>query len=77
MHMPDMNGIDATREIRQREALTGIHIPIVAMTASTSPDDHRNCFDAGMDDFLAKPVSLESLEAILKRWVTEKAQKEA
>ncbi len=72
MHMPEMGGIEATKEIRRRETANGIHIPIVAMTASTSPDDHKNCFDAGMDDFLAKPVSLESLDAVLKRWVTEK-----
>ncbi|MBA3871440.1 MAG: response regulator, partial [Anaerolineae bacterium] len=71
MHMPVMGGIEATKEIRRHEAAQNIHIPIVAMTASTSPDDHRNCFAAGMDDFLAKPVGLESLEAILKRWIKE------
>ncbi len=74
MHMPAMDGIEATQEIRRREAANGFHIPIVAMTASTSPDDQRNCLDAGMDDFLAKPVSLESLEAVLKRWIEEPVQ---
>ncbi len=72
MHMPQMNGIEATKEIRQHEESAERHIPIVAMTASTSPDDHRNCFDAGMDDFLAKPVSIESLKAVLERWIKEK-----
>ena len=73
LHMPILNGIAATQAIREREAVQSgsNHIPIVAMTASTSPDDHRNCIDAGMDDFLAKPVSLESLDAILKRWTPQ------
>ncbi len=73
MHMPVMGGIEATREIRRAEMVTNRHIPIVAMTASTSPDDHRNCIDAGMDDFLSKPVSIDSLQAILERWIKEKS----
>ncbi|MBI1279020.1 MAG: PAS domain S-box protein [Anaerolineaceae bacterium] len=72
MHMPNMNGIEATREIRRREAGTDVHIPIVAMTASTAPDDQRNCFEAGMNDFLSKPVGIESLKLVLDRWVKEK-----
>ncbi len=72
IHMPELSGIEATKEIRRLEAASGKHIPIVAMTASTLPEDHRNCFDAGMDDFLAKPVNLESLQAVLERWVKEK-----
>jgi len=76
MYMPVMGGIEATKEIRRREAAHNIRVPIVAMTASTSPDDHRNCLAAGMDDFLAKPVGLESLEAILKRWVKEPTEEQ-
>ncbi len=72
MHMPNMGGIEATREIRRREQAANLHIPIVAMTASTAPDDQRNCFDAGMDDFLSKPVGIEALQTVLERWVKEK-----
>lgn len=72
MHMPNMGGIEATREIRSREEGADVHIPIIAMTASTAPDDQRNCFDAGMNDFLSKPVGIESLKTILERWVKEK-----
>ncbi|MCA0457391.1 MAG: PAS domain S-box protein [Chloroflexi bacterium] len=69
LQMPDMNGIETTIEIRSLEQHLGSHIPIVAMTASTSPDHHRACIEAGMDDFLSKPVGIEALEAVLERWV--------
>jgi len=73
MHMPTMGGIEATREIRRSEQESANpHIPIIAMTASTAPDDQRNCFDAGMDDFLSKPVGIESLKIVLERWIKEK-----
>jgi len=72
MHMPGISGIEATRQIRLIEQASGRHIPIIAMTASTAPDDQRNCFDAGMDDFLAKPVGIGALQTILERWVKEK-----
>lgn len=72
MHMPGMSGIEATRQIRRIEESSGRHIPIIAMTASTAPDDQRNCFDAGMDDFLSKPVGIGALQTILERWVKEK-----
>lgn len=74
MHMPDMNGIEARQAIRRRELTSSVRTPIVAMTASITPDDHKNCLEAGMDDFLGKPVRLEALEAVLKRWVVEKRQ---
>ncbi len=74
MHMPTMGGIEATREIRRSEGeAANLHIPIIAMTASTAPDDQRNCFDAGMDDFLSKPVGIESLKIVLERWIKEKS----
>jgi PAS domain S-box-containing protein len=65
MQMPNTNGLDATRQIR---ALTGYHdIPIIAMTANVFVDDKALCLEAGMDDFLAKPVNPAMLFATLLR----------
>ncbi len=69
LQMPEMNGIETTIEIRNREQQLGSHITIVAMTASTSPDHHRACLEAGMDDFLSKPVGIEALQAVMERWI--------
>lgn len=63
IQMPEMNGIEATRAIRQLEALEGgKHVPIVAVTAFALEQDRKNCADAGMDDFLAKPYKPHELE---------------
>ncbi|GAA5321031.1 MAG: hypothetical protein Aseana_30950 [Candidatus Pelagadaptatus aseana] len=70
--MPEMDGFDATRAIReleQKQGKEGRHIPIVAMTAHTEDSDKASCFAAGMDDYLAKPVRYEDLEARLIRWL--------
>lgn len=67
--MPGMDGFDATAAIRKNETLTGQHIPIVAMTASAMRGDREHCLTAGMDDYLAKPVTLEQLRAALARWL--------
>jgi CheY-like chemotaxis protein len=65
MQMPNINGLDAARQIR---ALTGYHdIPIIAMTANVFVDDKARCLEAGMDDFLAKPVNPATLFATLLR----------
>jgi CheY-like chemotaxis protein len=67
--MPEMNGFEATREIRRREERDGGHVPIVAMTAHALEGDRDRCLEAGMDDYLAKPVSVGALERALQRWV--------
>jgi two-component system sensor histidine kinase/response regulator len=67
--MPEMDGFEATREIRLREKLSGRHVPIIAMTANAMQGDRARCLDAGMDDYIAKPVRTEELKAILERWV--------
>ena len=68
--MPVMDGYSATRIWRQREADTGqSHLPIIAMTANAMAGDRQKCLDAGMDDYLAKPVSRQLLEETLAHWL--------
>jgi PAS domain S-box-containing protein len=66
VQMPDMDGLEATRQIRVK--YTGAKRPwIIAMTANAMDSDRKNCFDAGMDGYLSKPVRIEALEAELVR----------
>ena len=67
--MPVMDGYEATRQWRAHERDAGGHLPIVAMTANAMPSDREKCLQAGMDDYLAKPVSIGELRAMLDRWV--------
>jgi PAS domain S-box-containing protein len=74
MQMPVLNGREATREIRMREGSQGqASVPIIAMTASATADDRKACLAAGMDDFVAKPVQRDALEAALRRWLPRQA----
>ncbi len=68
-HMPEMDGFAATRAIRGSETGSESHLPIVAMTADARTEDHQNCLLAGMDDYISKPTSLESLRNVLDRWL--------
>jgi signal transduction histidine kinase/DNA-binding NarL/FixJ family response regulator len=56
VHMPVMNGLEATRELRRREGATGRHLPVIAATASASEADASECRAAGMDAFVSKPI---------------------
>jgi two-component system sensor histidine kinase/response regulator len=67
--MPEMDGFEATAEIRSREALSGRHTPIVALTASVVEDGRRRCLAVGMDDHLAKPFTIEQMRAMLTTWL--------
>jgi PAS domain S-box-containing protein len=66
MQMPQMGGLDATRLIREREVGAGRHTPIIAMTANAMNEDRQRCLDAGMDDYLSKPLNTEKLRALLQ-----------
>jgi CheY-like chemotaxis protein len=66
--MPELDGFEATARIRASEPLDQ-HVPIVAMTASAMRGDRERCLAAGMDDYIAKPVRIEDLEAVLGRWL--------
>lgn len=64
--MPEVDGLEATRAIR-RTSSSRARPWIVAVTANVTPEDRLRCFDAGMNDYLAKPVSLEKLVDALRR----------
>ena len=72
--MPEMDGYDATREIRKKESSKtdeDKHIPIVALTANVMEQDRKKCIEAGMDDFVSKPIRPADLAQALNRWLAD------
>ena len=67
--MPETDGFEATRLIRDRERREGGHLPIVALTASVLAEERERSLAAGMDDHLAKPISEQKLSDAIARWV--------
>ena len=68
--MPEMSGLDATRAIREREKDTGVRTPIIGVTAHALKGDKERCLEAGMDDYLSKPISPKALMEKLRRWLS-------
>jgi CheY-like chemotaxis protein len=72
--MPEMDGFEAARRIREHEMKNGLpRLPLIALTANVFPEDREQCRAAGMDDFLAKPFSTEQLREILSVYLTQSA----
>jgi signal transduction histidine kinase/CheY-like chemotaxis protein len=67
VQMPEMDGLAATTAIRQRERVMGGHLPIVAMTAHALKGDRERCLAAGMDSYIAKPISIAAVQAELEK----------
>ncbi len=73
--MPLMDGFEATTQIRAYEEESGVKpTPIVALTANAMVEDEQRCLDAGMDDYLAKPIESEAIGRVLERWLGPNAQ---
>ena len=67
VHMPVMDGLQATQLLRKLPH--GAGLPVVAMTASALPQDRQGCIEAGMDEHLTKPIDPDALNAVLLRWI--------
>ncbi len=72
-HMPDMDGREATRRIRDAEARIGIHTPIVGLSADAMETDRLACLAAGMDDYMTKPISMAAFSETLRKWAPRPA----
>lgn len=75
VQMPEMDGFEATRAIREMEKQTGGHIPIIAMTAHAMKGDRERCLEVGMDDYVPKPISSNKLHETIQTLVSGKAPK--
>ncbi|AET69302.1 Response regulator receiver domain protein,histidine kinase [Desulfosporosinus orientis DSM 765] len=71
IQMPGISGFDVTLAIREKEKLTGSHIPIIATTAYTMSGDKEKCLNVGMDDYISKPIDMIKLCEVLERWWKE------
>ena len=67
VQMPEMDGIEATREIRKREEETGKHVPIIALTANAFKEDKKKCLEAGMDEYATKPIKINEIFSVIEK----------
>jgi CheY-like chemotaxis protein/HPt (histidine-containing phosphotransfer) domain-containing protein len=69
LQMPELDGMETTAQIRLREKSSGLHIPIVAMTAHAMKGDRERCLEAGMDEYVSKPIQVDQLLQVLSKVV--------
>ncbi|MGY2313294.1 ATP-binding protein [Pseudomonas sp. SDO5522_S412] len=67
-HLPDMDGYEVARRMRQQRSLGFTHLPIIAISASTNTEHQKKCMDSGIDDSLPKPLSLPKLRKLIELW---------
>ncbi|MDZ7815867.1 MAG: response regulator [Planctomycetota bacterium] len=67
IHMPEMDGLEASRAIREAEGMKD-RTPVVAMTARVMEGDREECLNAGMDDFVAKPIKPQQVKEVLRKY---------
>lgn len=72
--MPELDGYEATKIIRKNELDTKTHQLIIAMTANAMVGDREKCLEAGMDDYISKPIKLDKLSDLLQKWLVDKGQ---
>mgnify|MGYP006343805437 CR=1 FL=1 len=71
--MPIMDGFEATKQVREYEKKSNLlHIPIIALTANAMKGDKERCIQAGMDDYLSKPVRQKDLAGMIRKWLVNK-----
>ncbi|MFA4995228.1 MAG: response regulator [Bdellovibrionales bacterium] len=68
-HMPVKDGYEATKDIREHEKMTKVHTPIVAMTSNAMLGDREKCLQCGMDNYISKPLGIDTLKVILSQWI--------
>jgi signal transduction histidine kinase/CheY-like chemotaxis protein len=73
VQMPEMDGYEATAAIRDGECVTGLHLPVVALTAHAMPHDRDKCIAAGMDAYLTKPIKARELDDLLESYLARRA----
>ena len=74
VQMPEMDGFQATAAIREKEKTTGIHLPVVALTAHAMKGDRDKCLAAGMDGYLTKPIMPRELDDLLESYLVRRAE---
>ena len=73
--MQRMDGLEATRQFRMNGSELNRGIPIIAMTANAMKGDKEKCLTAGMDDYISKPISYETVKTVLARWLEIQTQR--